>query len=65
MSGAEVDATVMTDHSEAATGHLEKAAEGDDVSPLLHLGIAGVHAVLAVADAIKHGLRDIIYELRD
>ena len=55
----------MTDHAKEAADHLEKAAEGDHVSPAIHLGIAGVHAALAVADAIKHGLRDIIYELRD
>lgn len=55
----------MTDHAKEATEHLQKAAEGDDVSPTLHLGIAGIHAALAIADAIKHGLRDVIYELRD
>lgn len=55
----------MTDHAQKATQHLEQAAEAEDLSPALHLGIAGIHSVLAVADAIKHGLRDIIYELRD
>lgn len=45
-----------------AIEHLE--AIGEDVDGVMHLGIAGVYAVLEVADAIKHGLRDIIYELR-
>jgi hypothetical protein len=65
MSKTHVETFVMGAHDEKATEHLEKAAEGSDISPALHLGIAGVHAVLAMADAIKHGLRDIIYELRD
>ncbi len=49
-------------HRQKATEHLETAGEQADA--WLHVGIAGVHAMLEVADAIKHGLRDIIYELR-
>lgn len=57
----------MTDHAEAAQVHLDQALAkvGKDHAVMVHVGAAGVHAVLAVADAIRHGLRDIVYELRD
>jgi hypothetical protein len=57
----------MQDHVEAATTHLEQALDkvAKERAALVHLGAAGVHAVLAVADVIRHGLRDIVYELRD
>lgn len=49
-------------HKDRAIEHLEAA--GKDAEAWTHIGIAGVYAVLHVADAIQHGLRDIIYELR-
>ncbi len=39
--------------------------EAQQTSDPLQVGIAAVFALLEVADSIKHGLRDIIYELRD
>lgn len=55
----------MTDHAEKATELAEQALEKGASLPAVLLGAAGVHAALAIADAIRHGLRDIIYELRD
>ena len=46
-----------------ALRHLEEARESDD--PRVRVAVAAVYALLDVADAIKHGLRDVIYELRD
>jgi phosphatidylethanolamine-binding protein (PEBP) family uncharacterized protein len=58
-------AAIMSDHDAQATEHLEKAlAEGAE-GPWLHVAAAGIHAVMYVADTIRHGLRDIVYELRD
>ncbi len=48
--------------------HRDKAVERleaiDDAEPMIQLGIAGIYAMLHIADSIQHGLRDIIYELR-
>lgn len=56
----------MSDHSDKATQHLEKALDPeDDANGWMHVAAAGVHAVLHVADAIRHGLRDVVYEMRD
>lgn len=52
------------DLREKVKEHLEAATEGD-VSPAMHLGAAGIYALLHVADTIKLSLRDIVYELRD
>ncbi len=49
-------------HRDHAVEHLESAGEAADT--WAHIAIAGVYAVLHVADAVQHGLRDIIYELR-
>jgi hypothetical protein len=45
-----------------AVKHLETAGDGAD--QWAHIGIAGVFAMLHLADTVQHGLRDIIYELR-
>lgn len=50
------------EHREEAIRHLEQAGEEGDA--WVHVGIAGVHAVLHLAKSIEHGLRDIIYEMR-
>lgn len=55
-------ATPMEPRAEALR-HLEEARESDD--PRVRVAVAAVYALLDVADAIKHGLRDVIYELRD
>ncbi len=47
---------------ERATEHLEAAGEAADA--WMHIGIAGIYAMLHLADTVQHGLRDIIYELR-
>jgi len=47
-----------------AVKHLEAAAGQADGQPMVVVGIAAVYAVLHLADAVRHGLRDIIYELR-
>ena len=52
------------DHRAAALAYLEKASMRADEEPLVALGAAGVHALLHMADEVKHGLRDILYELR-
>ncbi len=49
-------------HQERVVEHLEAAGEAADA--WIHIGIAGVYAVLHLADTVQHGLRDIIYELR-
>ena len=46
-----------------AIKHLEAASDGDG-GAMVDVGIAAVYAVLHLADAVRHGLRDIIYELR-
>lgn len=53
----------MTDHADKATEHLDAALEGEQ--GWLHIAAAGVHALLHVADTIRHGLRDVVYEMRD
>jgi hypothetical protein len=47
-----------------AVKHLEAAGKAADGQPLVLVGIAAVFAMLHLADAVRHGLRDIIYELR-
>lgn len=37
----------------------------DSTDPAVQVAVAAVYALLDVADAVKHGLRDVIYELRD
>lgn len=46
-----------------AMKHLEAASEGEG-GAMVEVGIAAVYAVLHLADSVRHGLRDIIYELR-
>ncbi|MGB1586378.1 MAG: hypothetical protein ACPHID_04970 [Thermoplasmatota archaeon] len=46
-----------------AIRHLEAAADGDG-GAMVEVGIAAVYALLHLSDAVRHGLRDIIYELR-
>lgn len=46
-----------------AIKHLEAASEGDG-GAVVEVGIAAVYALLHLADAVRHGLRDVIYELR-
>ncbi len=41
------------------------AAVSDNAEPAIRVAAAAVYALLEVADAVKHGLRDVIYELRD
>ena len=60
----------MGEHDEAAAGRLaaaqQKAADLDPAQAAwLDVGIAGVHAILHLADTIRHGIRDVVYELRD
>ncbi len=58
----------MEDHASRARRHIDTAlGEGPTIEAdaWQHLAAAGIHSILAVADAIKHGLRDIVYELRD
>ena len=55
----------MTEWDEQARTHLEKALDAEGGGPWIHLGAAGVFAVLHLADTIRHGLRDIMYEMRD
>lgn len=45
-----------------ALKHLEAAATEGGASA--QVGIAAVYALLHLADSVRHGLRDIIYELR-
>ena len=45
-----------------AIKHLEAASKEGGAST--QVGIAAVYALLHLADAVRHGLRDIIYELR-
>ena len=45
-----------------AIKHLKEADASKDAS--IQVGIAAVYALLHVADSVRHGLRDIIYELR-
>jgi hypothetical protein len=47
-----------------AIKHLESASAAADGSAALEVGIATVFALLHLADSVRHGLRDIIYELR-
>ncbi len=49
-------------NQERVVEHLEAAGEAGDA--WVHVGIAGVYAVLHLAETIQHSLRDIIYELR-
>lgn len=59
-------AVPMPDHADHATTHLEKAIEvAEEFDPWIHIGAAAVHAVLHLADTIRHGLRDIVYEISD
>ncbi len=39
--------------------------EAQQTSDPIQIGAAAVYALLEIADVIKHGLRDVIYELRD
>ncbi len=55
----------MTDHSDKATQHLESALDPEGDNGWMHVAAAGVHAALHIADAIRHGLRDVVYEMRD
>lgn len=50
-------------HLQDAQGHLEHAARSEDA--WVHVGIAGVHALLHLTETLQHALRDIVYELRD
>lgn len=56
----------MTDHADRATRHLDKALEtAEEFDPWIHVGAAAVHALLHLSDTVRHGLRDIMYELAD
>ncbi len=55
----------MVDHAAKATEHLESALADDSDKEWLHVAAAGVHAILHVASTIKHGLRDVVYEMGD
>jgi len=50
---------------EEALRNLERAAKAGKDEPLVAVGVAAVHALLLLSDAVRHGLRDIVYELRD
>lgn len=50
-------------HLQDSQRHLEAAAQADDA--WVHVGIAGVHALLHLSQTLQHALRDIVYELRD
>lgn len=56
---------VMSDHDERASEHLDQALAEDVDGPWLHVAAAGIHALLHLASEVRHGLRDIVYELRD
>lgn len=56
----------MTDHADRAEDHLRKAQEtSEEFDPWVHIGIAAVHALLHISNTIRHGLRDIVYEISD
>lgn len=54
---------LVKDHGLKAEEHLQKALDGDQ--PWIHVASAGIYALLHVSDTIRHGLRDVVYELRD
>ncbi len=47
-----------------AIRHLEAATESGEGQPVVQVGVAAVYALLHLADSVRHGLRDVIYELR-
>lgn len=55
----------LSDHSDKASEHLQRALDPEEEGDWLHVAAAGVHAILHVADSIRHGLRDVVYEMRD
>lgn len=52
------------DHREEALRRLAALAGRED-EPLVQVAVAAVHALLHLSDTVKHGLRDLVYELRD
>lgn len=54
----------VPDHAAKAKEHLDKALE-EEPTAWLHVGAAGVHALLDLAHHVKYGLQDITRAIQD
>ncbi len=55
----------MVDHAAKATEYLKTALDPETEHHWVIVAAAGIHAILHIGDAIKHGLRDVVYEMGD
>lgn len=51
------------DHRDEALRHLQRVEAGDE-DALVEAATAAVHALLHLSESVRHGLRDLVYELR-